>query len=795
MNVKWKSLTSPATLPLTSDYCVRSEMLVHYTYGEHKLMLGPEYSSLEQARSRLLGQMIAFRLAKGFQAVKGPQSPEGFALFEDATLGEENRSFYLMKGNIVHRIVGTDDTITVGKYHPDEAFEEKKPPPKIYQPLVKSTLEPTYERVNIPLSLARDEYNWSEIDSYIGGHLETFSPRTGFWRARFSLVPVEPTKATRKPGDTDDELRVEGILRLGQIWQKARITDDEDEPNPGQAGNPLRIDFQTRDLSAVLSTGLLDSQILPGHGIVRPTESSFKDSQRRFAETDLKRLAEDLQGPGGIAIKDRRWYLRLHRSAFVGLDLTSWLVRTFEDIKSREEAEQQGDKLMESGLFKHVRSAHGFRDANIFYTFAPEYQIAKANAPVKSNSPSPRVVSADKPSHGPQNKTESPLSKAVTSPSTLAPASATGEQKKRPRVELTGKMQCDIDTRKRSDRKEAVSLHYDRICNPEACYHFRLEWMSTTEKLIEEAITSWATTLERWGWKLVQAPISEACKIAEVNPFRTPTIVKFAVAPPEQEPDLSHVDSAAPETLPTHRYHPYQRALLKRFDFVMDVEAAVNMPDDIDLRYSYDNEQYSFSQYIHKTGTLMAQVDLDGRLLLVANRLANNRSSFAREAAARVEKREQERAVSDNMSSRPGTSALTLAQPHGSPHGSPQIWPSPHLSERGTASQVVTQTLQTAESVKESLQAFCANSEALLAFYAEVIRKDPLLSPHATPSMKPRRALSTRSTPMLQATIPSLELPPIFSGIGQLLSGPPASTSGLPGTPLEEIDENKKDKT
>lgn len=87
--------------------------------------------------------------------------------------------------------------------------------------------------------------------------------------------------------------------------------------------------------------------------------------------------------------------------------------------------------------------------------------------------------------------------------------------------------------------------------------------------------------------------------------------------------------------------------------------------------------------------------------------------------------------------------------------------------------------LSTAEAIKEELEKFCRSEVALIEFYEEVSQKDPvLMSPRSTPAMGPRQAPSARSTPMLQATIPTLELPPI-SGISELLSLAPTQSNDL----------------
>ncbi|CRK44826.1 hypothetical protein BN1723_019558, partial [Verticillium longisporum] len=101
--------------------------------------------------------------------------------------------------------------------------------------------------------------------------------------------------------------------------------------------------------------------------------------------------------------------------------------------------------------------------------------------------------------------------------------------KKRPRVVLSKVVKYDVDHRKRSYRPERIDLHYDRLHNPDNCYHIRLDWLNVTAKLIEDAVEGWAREAANYGLRLVEVPIREACTITDTNPFRRPYTIKLAI--------------------------------------------------------------------------------------------------------------------------------------------------------------------------------------------------------------------------------------------------------------------------
>lgn len=361
-------------------------------------------------------------------------------------------------------------------------------------------------------------------------------------------------------------------------------------------------------------------------------------------------------------------------------------------------------------------------------------------------------------------------------------------------------MKYDVDHRKRSYRPEVVDLHYDRLHNPDNCYHIRVDWMNVTAKLIEDAIEGWAREAAQYSLRLVEVPIAEACAITDINPFRRPYLIKLAQPPPDKQP-VTYYDagSLVPQAQPGRNF--YQRAVLKKFDFVLDMEAASNFPSNVDVSYSWGKPDFKYSQYIHRSGTLIAEVTDEGDFLLLANRLYSNRAASAREKEMRgSDAQQQDRGGGPPPGPGRGGGAAMLQQtgvyaPYGivepTPIPSPSVRPagvfgsvtSPVVRavslggggggggiEFGTAgtAAAVRPAMATVEpeAILNDLEAFCLDGPALDAFYRELLERASTAQqnnpPAATP---PNRAGGQHSggssiANVPEASIPSLGLPP-----------------------------------
>jgi hypothetical protein len=841
--MKWKSLCSPASVPLTTEYFPTKHQLdTEYQQKPYNISqnIEDELNENPKTREEFLRELIGLRLSQGFQIVVGPSVAEAFGqkalkianVFDRDRIAEDGASVFMSMGNIIHQLSCVNETeVEVNMFvrKPTASLVKGPSPtsPATYNPAIRTTLADDYESRPIVLGRPREEYNWNYVDTFIAGFDEEMTENLRFWRARFVLIPVErPTQSQRKQGeDNEEEIRLEGIKKLTQMWQKHRVITASERRGQSLASrktkdpNPLDIVYKTEDPSVVVTAELETLPLLEtGEGGLRRGQL-LENERFRKSKLDIAGLAEAIQTPvekGGVRMQNRRWHFRLHYNCFIGSDMTTWLIENFEDIETREEAVEFGNRLMakdelprirekeiaketgrdkdkDMGIFVHVEKRHPFRDGQYFYQMTgdfakqrPESRSGWFASRRRDNSipstPMTESMIRDPPRpersrSGSQYDEFSSDSGATTPTAALPPG-------KRPRVSLSKVMKYDVDHRKRSYRPERINLHYDRLHNPDNCYHIRINWMGVTAKLIEDAIESWATFAERYGLRLVEAPIGEACTITSVHPFRSPYMIDLAAQPPHQQPrTYFDVSSFAPQiqSSPASR-HYYQKAIMKKFNFVLDIEAARNFPSNVDVTYSWGRPDFKYTQYIHRSGILLAQITDEGNFLLLANRLFNNRTMAARESDRYVKTDHADR------NSRMGSSLYGHEKP--TPLNSPMLRPSPTSLPYNTfGSPILRATsdvlgpslagskianITTPESIKNELEAFCRNAPVLEQFYKEVFEKA------TPPSATPPNFRSPYTGSVLDANIPMLGLPP--GVLARDTSPSPMRLSSMPNT-------------
>ena len=799
-SVKWKSLCSPAAVPLTNEYFpTPAQLATEYNENPYKITQNDDDEMLEAPKSResLVRELIAFRLSHGFQITVGPAVADFLGrreldlsnIFHSEYMSRDGDTVFLSIGSTIHQLVcvaGGEVEIKRYSRKPTTALQSSAgiDTPFPYRPYIRTAFEEGYEPRDVILRPPRKEYNWNFIDTFLAGYQDEFSEVLRFWRARFVLIPVELPTISRRPlpmlaEDSEEEIRLEGIRKLTQVWQKYRYVPPEERhfqaanSRKQKDPNPLAIEYQTRDPSAIVAAGADNS-------LMDDSESEFSTSifsdteQYHTSNIDIKKLAEDLQGDRGIPINDRRWHMRLHYNCFLGFDLTSWLLSNFKDVETRDEAVELGNQLMKRGLFHHVQKRHAFRDGNFFYSIAPEYRAPRPESRTgwfgmrKADRSVPSTPLADGPRSSPLIP-RSLRSRPGTSDSSSVDSDKDGERTPthtvtpKRKVLLSRVMRYDVDPRKRSYRPEIISLHYDRLSNPDNCYHIRIDWMNVTAKLIEDAIVSWATSVEKYGLKLVEVPIAEASNITDYHPFRSPYIVKLALQPPSLKTDTSWDSSHFAPQYSRNDKFVYHKALLRRLNFVLDIEAADTFPSDVEVAYSWGNPDYKYTQFIHKSGTLLVQIMHDGNFALLANRLAHNRAKDTSRFRP-TDPYDHKRTINDK--DRMPTTPAERANSHRSPFSSPLARPVQDSSLLHTALQdrssatptpittasVPAAVSQTPEQIKDEFEAFCSNTTLLQAFYATEPFKQ---APHPSPS--------PRILPILDNNIPILGLPPAIS--------------------------------
>ncbi|KAI1098310.1 vacuolar membrane-associated protein IML1 [Jackrogersella minutella] len=804
--MKWKSLSCPAAVPLTTEYFpTQAQFNVEYQRQPYNISQEVDDEVAEQPKSRaeFLRELVSARFSHGFQVVIGPSVAKAFdqkavriadVFSIDKTVGD-GTSIFMSVGNTIHQLScvnGTEVEVNIYVRKPTEPLAHIDQP-RLYKPAIRTLLDETYHSVDVDIMTPSPERNWNYIDSYLAGHTDEMTENLRFWRARFVLIPMYP-RTTSPPAaqneDDEEEVRLEGIKRLAQLWQRHRFLSPSERQFQSVGArkrdpNPLDIIYKTEDPSVVIAG---EMETLPLFENVEATHrKGLVSDKERFSKSNFNvtALAEAIQQPaelGGIRMQTRRWHFRIHYHCFIGSDMTTWLLDNFEDLESREEAVELGNSLMvleedrlrerdkdatkdakkdrERGIFVHVERRHPFRDGQFFYQIVSEFakphplgwfnarkrDISVPSTPLSENPQrdSPRPSQAGIPKPMSIHEENSPISGSTTP--TLATMSG-----KRPKVVLSKMMKYDVDPRKKSYRPERINLHYDRLHNPDNCYHIRIDWMNVTARLIEDTLKSWAAIAAQHGLRLVEVPIAEACRITEFNPFRRPYRVKLALPPPTQRP-VTYYDpnSFGPQAQPGKYY--YQKALLKKFDYVLDVEAASNFPGNVDVSYSWGKPDFKYSQYIHRSGMTLAEITDEGDLLLLANRLCGNRAAVVQPAQARAEAAPNER-VSRLMNTSGYTNyGLAEPTPISSPMCRPALFasagsrapPEPSPSSGTSGPQVPLSgsgVLREPEVLKDTLEKFCSDANALEIFYKETLERGigtptvgvPPLGPDAVP--------------------------------------------------------------
>jgi DEP domain-containing protein 5 len=842
---KWKALCCPAAVPLTMEYFpTKTQFDAEYSRQPYSVTKDPDDDVAEEPKSRgdLLRELVSLRFSQGFQVVIGPAVARAFGqkqlrladAFSRDHVAEDGSSIFMAAGNTIHQLSCISNTEVEVNIYVRRQTESTIPgafTASTYKPAICTLLDKGYESRDIDILTPKPEGNWNLIDAFVAGNHDELTENLRFWRARFVLIPMlerSPSISGFREGDNEEEVRIEGIRRLTQMWQKHRYLPPSERRFQNASSkkkrdpNPLDIIYKTEDPSVVIAAEL---ETLPLLDVSEMGSRRMQLVTKRESFTkktlNLAKLAEAMQRPiaeGGLPLLHRRWHLRVYLNCFVGSTMTTWLLDNFDDLETREDAEALGNSLMAStdynsksndtkdnnnnndtggnarerglGLFVHVEGRHAFRDGHYYYRISNEYSKAKPTKwldtlrmkePSVPSTPLSEHMPRDSPGPGVSRPT-SVYEKGSPESGPTTPTGPVSSGAKR-HVLLSKVIKYDVDHRKRSYRPEVVELHYDRLHHPDNCFHVRIDWMNVTAKLIEDAVEGWAREAAQYGLRLVEVPIKEVRAISEINPFRRPYPINLALPPPEEQPSTYYdPNSFTPRSQPGNQF--YQKAILRKFDFVLDTEAASSYPSNVDVSYSWGKPDFKFTQYIHRSGVVLAEITDDGHFVVLANRLYSNRVTAAmREKDLHKEGRAEQqppptladRARATTLGAGLGSAAAStiLGMAAGlTPIPSPLAKPAAMMNPAQVSASLYSHgAVPQAEVIRGELEAFCADAFALNAFYKEAAQL-PEVTP-ATRAVRPGGA----ATPDM--AIPSIGLPP------NILATANSSSLGVsPGTEM-----------
>ncbi|XP_039177071.1 GATOR complex protein DEPDC5 isoform X3 [Crotalus tigris] len=239
VGVDWKSLTTPACLPLTTDYFPdRQSLRNDYTEGCYDLLPEADLErrdeeGLQMTAQQVFEEFICQRLMQGYQLIvqSKPQKPAAVQpplssspLYSRGLVSrsrpEEDDQYWLSMGRTFHKVTLKDKIITVTRYLPKYPYESAQInytyslcPSHSDSEFVSCWVEFSHERL--------EEYKWNYLDQYIcSAGSEDFSliESLKFWRTRFLLLPACISATTRI---------MEGEVHCDIYGGKARSDEEE----------------------------------------------------------------------------------------------------------------------------------------------------------------------------------------------------------------------------------------------------------------------------------------------------------------------------------------------------------------------------------------------------------------------------------------------------------------------------------------------------------------------------------------------------------------------------------------
>jgi DEP domain-containing protein 5 len=469
---------------------------------------------------------------------------------------EVNQPYYVSLGDHVHKLFydASGNNVQVKRYirkikYPTDAFTYRC---AIWPNHLNRYQDRTIEFTYPPLV----NYNWNYLDHLISGYQEQLTENLRFWRARFVLVPLEqlPTSFSNANEVLDEEEeRLAGFKKFIDLFEKARVNRCVSGTKPSR----IEITYTTSSLASHF--GAMQKENIEGAG-ASSTSANEKLTVDMLNSTPGL-VMQQMQSPNGVGIRDRVWHFRRYEQAFVGEECIDWLLARFGDIESREAGVEFGNMLLKQGYIEHVYSKHQFLDGFYFYKMSKKSKGLLASEVVEKTVASTKFNN-----------------------------------------QVTKQILLDMDPNKKSSRKEIAVLHYDTTHNPNSCYHFQIHWLVCTARLIEDQLNIWTRMGEKYGLKIVEAPVDQV-GVTSGEPFQSIIPISFAIPPPR------HTFTDQPQF--------FQVELCKKFNFVLDVERDCGM----DLDYSYTRKPWVYTQYIHRSGVAFMQIQSDDSFVFVNNRL------------------------------------------------------------------------------------------------------------------------------------------------------------------------------
>uniref|UniRef100_A0A8C5CAZ6 DEP domain-containing protein n=1 Tax=Gadus morhua TaxID=8049 RepID=A0A8C5CAZ6_GADMO len=667
VGVDWKSLTTPACLPLTTDYFPERPALQNdYTQGCYDLLPPSDLERREDegpvmSAPQVFEEFICQRLMQGYQIIvqshakktqatmatplgSSPLYSRGLVSLRAAE--EEETLYWLSMGRTFHKVCLKDKIITVTRYLPKYPYESAQIqysyslcPPHCEASFRSCWVEFCHERL--------EQYKWNYLDQYIcSAGSEDFSliDSLKFWRTRFLLLPAG---GARRVADGDGHWDVygegvgggagdwvmldgfirflEGLNRIRRRHRSDRIIRKSTTMKGHQGAAPPHYQPEPAAPPAGKKGTSALTALMVWSSPLGDWSSPLGDWSMCVCRTGVQLLPEQKGLP---------------RSCFISAEVTHWLVNNVEGVATHIMAVEIMQKMLEDGLIAHASgdAMRTFIYGSYFYCVVEK----DASPPGPSQPPAaPGSAAAavedfaafqrkwfevaflleerracdlpafllpwlpSRPASYASRHSSFSRSFGGRSQATTLLAATVPDQKT---------VTLDVDINNRSERSEWCSCYYHGNFSLNTAFEVKLHWMAVTSAVLFEMVQGWHRKAASCGFLLV--PVLEVPFALTSSLYGDPLRGQLFIPLHTHCLLRSPTDSFEPETY-WERMQLFQEAILYRFGFVQDRASAST------FNFPAENKP----QYIHVTGTVFLQLPYSSRKFPCGQRRRRNSAS------------------------------------------------------------------------------------------------------------------------------------------------------------------------
>lgn len=213
------------------------------------------------------------------------------------------------------------------------------------------------------------------MDRLINGDEADLNDKVKYWRTRYILIPsgkdpLHNIASVMPKGDTFEwyEVLMEGAYRVVDVFNKHCLKRQNSTHTAAfhLGGSTLRGSKDDKPLKLIPTTWDPSACVLD-EGLMAERERVFRNEEvfergKRIEGMTLAGVGEMMTKlKNGLVIRDRWWHcecnvkvglmiVSVHEDSFTGEQFCEWLLKTFEDVKTIDQAADWARSLFDKGL-------------------------------------------------------------------------------------------------------------------------------------------------------------------------------------------------------------------------------------------------------------------------------------------------------------------------------------------------------------------------------------------------------------------------------------------------------------